>query len=85
MANKLLAVRLPVVVFEEDYHGFRVLQDHLTKIFKRKITVEELGVDFGGRYVALVYSGRKPAKAVIDKYTADYCMNEDDDEILLSH
>lgn len=74
MTNKLYAVRFPVVVTEEDYHGFYILQDHLCKIFKRKITVYELGVNHNGRYVALVYAGRRPAKAVFERYIAKYCV-----------
>jgi hypothetical protein len=76
MNNKLLAVRLPEVVTEEDYHGFYVLQEHLTTIFKRKITVLELGINDAGRYVALVYSGRKPRQSVIDKYISKYCVED---------
>ena len=75
MAKIKLSTRLPVVVEEPDYHGFEVLQRHLNTIFAQKIAVEEIGITEYGSYVAVVYSGRRPAQSVFDKFKRKFCFD----------
>lgn len=60
-------LKLPKLVFARDYHDFDFF-DHAYGQLGLKLKIEELGLDDSrGVYVALVYSGRKPAKKVVDE------------------
>ena len=60
-----MELKLPNIVRAEDYHEFYGIQEKINGLVARgKVTVAELG--FSERmYVGLVYTGRKPAKAVV--------------------
>lgn len=59
-------IPLPRLVTVGDYHDFSELSSALTKMAGRKVKIAELGFDYdNGRYVGVVYRGRKPSKQVV--------------------
>ena len=60
------AIKLPKLITASDYHYFNDFSCSLTKLVGRKIKIEEVGFDSDhGRYVGVVFAGRKPSKQVI--------------------
>lgn len=78
MKNKPMFT-LPVLVTEDDYHGFSILEEHLNKIFCSKITVEELGLNTSGLYVGMVYLGRRPKASVVAELKSKARLIEEDE------
>lgn len=80
MATVTLTAEFPRVTHFEDYHDIDFYADDLKKLFGRHIGSWEIGLGNNSRYWAVLYVGRKPTKAVIDKLLADAGFQSYDDE-----
>lgn len=67
MSNNMDAtIQLPRLITAWDYHCFNDFACAMTEMAGRKIKIEELGFDYdNGRYIGVVYAGRKPSKQAI--------------------
>ena len=63
------SLKLPNVIEFEDYHEDMTLRDYL-KSLGLIVTTEELGNVENGGYAFLVYAGKRPTDAVVEKLLA---------------
>ena len=64
-----VTIKLPQLIFVDDYHEFRYLEEYLNLILnKPKIKIVEISFDQDqGQYVGIVYSGKKPTRKILQK------------------
>lgn len=66
-----VSASFPFVRSFEDLFEIADLADNLTAIFPKSVRSAETGFDQAGRYWAIFYIGRKPAKPVINQLLND--------------
>jgi hypothetical protein len=66
-----IEIKLPQLVMVDDYHEFNVYADVISKLHKSKVKVREVCFADTGKYVGVVFVGRKPTTADLNQMLAD--------------
>ena len=74
-----VTIKLPALVYAEDYHDFRDIQETLRQVMRLQIFVDEVCFDYNERrYVGVVYENLYPGDEIVKKLLDHHNINTGD-------